>query len=694
MVEDYTGFERRRYIRLGTVFPVEFQVVSLDGSQVSSEFAQSFTRNVNEGGMCLEVNNLDEELAEKISSKAVKLSLRINMPFSEKPISATAQVAWISKIKQDYPNKFLIGISYETISDVERKHILNYAKALRLRPKLIAAAIVILAIAVATSSVLVSKKEALRREAERRIVLIEQERGKLTEELEKLQQSRSELELKLAGFLEEREGLEKKIELARAEARPDDVLKLETELAEAQDKVEELNKQLSRVAADKVKFEDQLKALEEIKAAKPVKVALAKGGVVIGKVALETEDIVKVEVRDGVITLRRDQIASITPATEEEITELVRERARQLRRAQELERQRQLRREEIIRKEEEKEIKKPSAFTVQRAISEKGVVIKNNRIYVDGSLFFIKGVAYGTRMLLAEQGAKSSTLNDKALNFFENDFKMMKEAGINTIRTYEPLPDSLLDLAEKYDLKVIEQLVYPSAATDYSSDVELKTLKRNAVEIVKRHKDKKCILMWLIWNDAPFIYESAGNPIPHYGFEAVNNFMKEIYLAIKKEDKTRPVTAANILDVEGYNLGFDFLDVIGCNAYIGGHGYEWKGRSDALRTCMKMVKIANKYKKPVFITETGYSTFVKKEVQDKALEVQIKSVDENLAGIIIFEWADEWWKGGNPAAHNEHIEEHWGIITQDRKPKSGFKAVSELFNSISTNSLGYSENIP
>lgn len=694
MVEDYPGFERRRYIRLDTVFPIEFQIVSLDGSQVLSEFAQSFTRNVNEGGMCLEVNNLDEELAEKISSKAVKLSLQINMPFSAKPISATARVAWIKKIKQDYPNKFLIGVSYETISDVDRKRILNYAKALRLRPKLIAAAIVILAIAVATSSVLVSKKEALRREAERRIVLIEQERGKLTEELEKLQQSRSDLELKLAGFLEEREGLEKKIELARAEARPEDVLKLEAELAEAQDKVEELNKQLSRVAADKVKFEDQLKALEEIKAAKPVKVALAKGGVVIGKVALETEDIVKVEVRDGVITLRRDQIASITPATEEEITELVRERARQLRRAQELERQRQLRRQEAIRKEEDKEIKKPPAFAVQRAISEKGVVIKNNRIYVEGSLFFIKGVAYGTRMLLSEHGVKGSTLNDKALNFFENDFKMMKEAGVNTIRTYEPLPDPLLDLAEKYDLKVIEQIVYPSASTDYSSDVELKALKRNAIEIVKRHKDKKCILMWLIWNDAPFIYESAGNPIPHYGFDTVNNFMKEIYLAIKKEDKTHPVTAANILDVEGYNLGFDFLDVIGCNAYIGGHGYEWEGKSDALRTCMKMVKIANKYKKPVFITETGYSTFVKKETQEKALEVQIKSVDENLAGIVIFEWADEWWKGGNPAAHDGHIEEHWGIITQDRKPKSGFKAVSELFNSISTNSLGYSENIP
>jgi len=268
---------------------------------------------------------------------------------------------------------------------------------------------------------------------------------------------------------------------------------------------------------------------------------------------------------------------------------------------------------------------------------------------------------------------------------------MMKETGINTIRTYEPLPDSLLDLIEKYDLKVIEQVVYPSAYTDYASKEQLTSLKRIATEVVKKHKNRKCILMWSIWNDAPFLYDEPGNPIPHYGFDAVNNFMKEIYLAIKEVDKSHPVTAANILNVEGYKLGFDFLDVVGCNAYIGGHGYGWKGEEDALRSVKAMVEISNKYNKPIFITETGYSTFVKKDSQDKALESQIKSIDESIAGIVIFEWADEWWKGGEPAVHNDHIEEHWGIVTWDRKPKPGLEVVSQLFNSISTNSLGYAE---
>jgi exo-beta-1,3-glucanase (GH17 family) len=170
----------------------------------------------------------------------------------------------------------------------------------------------------------------------------------------------------------------------------------------------------------------------------------------------------------------------------------------------------------------------------------------------------------------------------------------------------------------------------------------------------------------------------------------VNKFMKEIYLAVKAADKSRPVTAANILKVKGYDLGFDFLDVIGCNAYIGGHGFNWRGREEAVKSVKEMKEISRKYKKPVIITETGFSTFVKKDSQDKALGTQIKSAEDDLAGIVIFEWTDEWWKGGNPSVQDKHIEEYWGILTWDRKPKPGFETVSKLFNSIPTDSLGYS----
>ena len=691
----YGGVERRRYIRVNTVFPVEFEIVSLDDKEIYSEFHQAFTRDVSEGGICLEVNNLKDELAEKLSRKTAKLRLQINMPFSVKPIAAVAEAAWIKKVKEHPPNKYLIGVSYEDIEQRQRKRIVSHARFLVFRPIFVTAAILLLIAAVAFTGLEVKKKEALRKEAERKLAIIEAERSKLAKMMDELRSSREELEAKLKTFELDRIDLEKKLEAARseAEAKPEEIARLESELSAAKIKSDELTGQLSKITEGKKELEQQLKVLEEIKASKPVKVTMVAGGVIVGKVILETADTVRVEVPTGVITLKRELVSSMTTPTEEEIAELARERLRLELRAKEVAIQREQERKKAAEREKaERVIVKKKAgepeVLIPRKISERGVVTKDNRIYADGSLFFIKGVAYGISAPGLPPGV-DNCFSKIPLTVFENDFRMMKAAGINTIRTYEPLPDALLDLAEKYDLKIIEQVVYPSAYTDYSSDVELKALKKIATEVVKRHRSRKCILMWSIWNDAPFCYDEPGNPVPRYGFEKVNIFLKEIYLAVKAVDKNHPVTAANILKVKGYDLGFDFLDVIGCNAYIGGHGFNWRGRDEAVKSVKEMKEISKRCKRPVFITETGYSTFVKKESQDKAIEAQIESVEDDLAGIVIFEWTDEWWKGGNPSVQDKHIEEYWGILTWDRKPKPGFEVVSKLFNSIPTDSLGY-----
>ena len=695
-----SGTERRIYIRLNTVFPVEFEILSPDGKEVLSEFHQSFTRDVSEGGICLEINNLKDELAGRLYKKTAKMRLQINVPFSAKPVSADADAVWIKKIKEDHPNKFLIGISYRQIDDKDRRRIVNFARFLRFRQKAVVAAIAFLAIAIAFAALEVSRKEASRRQAEKKLALMEEKRSGLSRALGYLEQSHNALESKLNALDEERANAEKRLEAAKAEAeaRPEEIAKLESELLKAQTGIVELNRELERSAKEKKRLEDRLKIIEEIKLSKLVKINLASGGVVIGKIVLESADSIRVEVYTGVITLRRGLIASITTPSDKEIAELANERlkleehALSLARQKEAERQKRIDQEKAERDKKTGETKEEGndGAGIPKSIEDKGIVVKNTRIYADGKLFFVKGVAYGISAPGLTPGAEGS-FPKIPMSVFENDFRMMKESGINTIRTYEPFPDALLDLAEKYDIKIIEQVVSPSSYTDYSSDTELKALKKIAVDIVKKHSGRKCILMWLIWNDAPFCYEEPGSPIPRYGFDAVNKFMKEIYLAIKEADKAHPVTAANILNVKGYSLGFDFLDVIGCNAYVGGHGFGWAGQAPAEKLVSQMYDISTKYDKPVIITETGFSTFVKKAKQDDAIEVQIKAVGEKLAGLVIFEWADEWWKGGNPSVHDKHIEEYWGILTWDRKPKPGYEVVANLFKSIPADSLGYSE---
>jgi len=60
---DNLGSERRKYIRLDTVLPVQFRLESLDSKQALSPWIQGFTNNIGHGGICLSVNDLPFELS-------------------------------------------------------------------------------------------------------------------------------------------------------------------------------------------------------------------------------------------------------------------------------------------------------------------------------------------------------------------------------------------------------------------------------------------------------------------------------------------------------------------------------------------------------------------------------------------------------------------------------------------------------
>jgi Glycosyl hydrolases family 2, TIM barrel domain len=267
---------------------------------------------------------------------------------------------------------------------------------------------------------------------------------------------------------------------------------------------------------------------------------------------------------------------------------------------------------------------------------------------------------------------------------FEKDFKMMKEAGINTIRLYGIPPEFVLDLADKYHIKVIETIVFPGDWTDFNSPYQLKALKRELIRNINRDINRDCIYAWSIWNDAPWTYGSGkGDVIKAYGKEKVEIFLKELYECAKKHDPLRPVTAATLtLNDEAKKLGADFLDILGYNIYLG--VTDWRDGNYDAETSKKMVddlvSISRDYKKPVFIAETGYSTYWTREQQQYVISDQIEKVDKRLAGVILFQWADDWSKSGDVNKQAGDVEEYWGILEGNRKPKGGYYAANKMFN--------------
>ena len=121
-----TAFQdKRRYVRLDTVFPVMIRLESLDGVHFLSGWLQGFTNNISRGGICLSINNLDASLVKVIEKRQLLVRLEIDLPVFKKPVIAQAHVSWVRNVF-DTPNKYLVGLSYYKINEKQNQKIMRY----------------------------------------------------------------------------------------------------------------------------------------------------------------------------------------------------------------------------------------------------------------------------------------------------------------------------------------------------------------------------------------------------------------------------------------------------------------------------------------------------------------------------------------------------------------------------------------
>lgn len=138
------SIERRRYIRLSTVFPVEFYVADKDGKRLTP-WLQGFTRDIGKGGICILVNDLWWGFWDKIRVKASILHLEINLPFTKEPIIANAQVVWTKDKNGKEFKKYRIGVEFIGLPTAQREKLFFYALLHKLFPLILGAIAIVLA---------------------------------------------------------------------------------------------------------------------------------------------------------------------------------------------------------------------------------------------------------------------------------------------------------------------------------------------------------------------------------------------------------------------------------------------------------------------------------------------------------------------------------------------------------------------
>jgi hypothetical protein len=171
--------------------------------------------------------------------------------------------------------------------------------------------------------------------------------------------------------------------------------------------------------------------------------------------------------------------------------------------------------------------------------------------------------------------------------------------------------------------------------------------------------------------------------------------LNEAAALVKAADPTRPIaTIYGEVPSAEVLAAMPLIDVWGLNVYRGisfGNLFsEWEQRSG----------------KPMFLGEygadaynallPGYDPTSQAEAVEKlTLEINAQSSAKDpssvCSGGALFEWADEWWKAGNPAVQDSggsapgggphpdatFNEEWWGIVDIDRNPRPAYNALQK-----------------
>jgi GT2 family glycosyltransferase len=238
----------------------------------------------------------------------------------------------------------------------------------------------------------------------------------------------------------------------------------------------------------------------------------------------------------------------------------------------------------------------------------------------------------------------------------------MAASNINTVRTYTMPPRWLLDIALEHGLRVMVGLPWEQHITFLDDSGRVRDLERRIRDAVRRCDGHPALLAYTIGNEIP-------SPIVRwYGHRRIEKFLERLYWAAKKEDPQGLVTYVNYPSTEYLNL--PFLDFVSFNVYL-------ESQNKLQGYVARLQNLADE--RPLVIAEVGLDSLRNGEAaQARALEWQARTIFAGgCAGVFIFAWTDEWFRGGHEIA-----DWKFGVVTRYRDPKPALEVIRQVFEHV------------
>jgi len=339
-------------------------------------------------------------------------------------------------------------------------------------------------------------------------------------------------------------------------------------------------------------------------------------------------------------------------------------------------------------------------------------VSKDGFITKDGKKIFVKAIGYGCRRPKGEPSF--SPKHDHG--HLEADLQRIKDAGYNTVRTWQPFSEKALKIVESHGFLLIMGLCgwNPHRLTP-GHDPEFKEKwKQNIQKTLSYSKRSDNIIGYLIAN------EPQPDMVQRNGWHSTLAAWKEATEYIHAEHP------GPLVSISHCGIGFCFAEFeefdCGCyNLYCSSAGTEALFGYQGFVAALRKLKSADK---PLFVTEFGIPCLPhlkgkpngpgviyhnKGQDQEKQAEANVymyKSlVDGGATGACMFMFADKWgWDAdGKPSHGKDDTEQHFGLIEwKDADDTVGmerktWKAIKEFMAGIITEPKSleiYSTQVP
>lgn len=207
--------EKRQYIRLTSVFPVEFRVISPENASGVGPWQQGYTCNVSEGGLCLETVYLDAVTVSGLQRSDACLELSMRIPLAQPAIKATARVMWARKVEGAAAAHYLIGLQFVSITHADAERIVSHARWFRISVRSVFLLALVLFLAFLVSSFYGYRIRRVNEGLVERLVQAQQEETRTAQVIEEIDREKKMLSQQMKKYSEGfKEGKELKNEYA------------------------------------------------------------------------------------------------------------------------------------------------------------------------------------------------------------------------------------------------------------------------------------------------------------------------------------------------------------------------------------------------------------------------------------------------------------------------------------------------